>query len=85
LGDGLLVCGVDLVAVPHVGDDAQGADRFRGFGAAVGLTLAMPAAMPRPMPAPPPVTTATRPVSKMSDGLTVIARRPFWHCRARGR
>ena len=34
---------------------------------------ASPAAMPRPMPAPPPVTTATRSVSRMSEGDMGIA------------
>ena len=33
---------------------------------------ARPSAIPRPMPAPPPVTTATRPVSRMSDGVMVM-------------
>src|SRR4051812_2892439 len=34
---------------------------------------ARPSAMPRPRPSPPPVTTATRPVSRMSDGSMAIA------------
>ena len=33
---------------------------------------ARPAAIPRPMPLPPPVTTATCPVSRMSEGLIAM-------------
>src|SRR5690348_11697403 len=33
---------------------------------------ARPSAMPRPRPSPPPVTTATRPVSRMSEGSMAI-------------
>src|SRR3954463_9451454 len=34
---------------------------------------ARPSAIPRPRPSPPPVTTATRPVSRMSEGSMAIA------------
>src|SRR5258705_7622016 len=36
---------------------------------------ASPSATPRPMPSPPPVTTATRPVSRMSDVSMAISRK----------
>ena len=77
LGDRALEGGVDLARVPYV-DGAGEPPTSSAAAAAVSAwrsqmaTLAPkavnPLAMPRPIPEPPPVTTATRSVSRTSEG-----------------